>query len=62
MPQSITNSQDFLALGNLGQFIYVSPAKDLIIVRNGEEYGVKSTGEEWVVWAELFCQFAKSLP
>jgi CubicO group peptidase (beta-lactamase class C family) len=56
------NSQDFLALGNLGQFIYVSPAKNLIIVRNGEEYGVKSTGEEWVVWAELFCQFAKSLP
>ncbi len=54
--------QDFLAIGNFGQFIYVAPAKNLIIVRNGEEYGVKSKGEEWVVWADLFCQFAKSLP
>jgi CubicO group peptidase (beta-lactamase class C family) len=55
-------SHDYLALGNYGQFIYVSPAKDLIIVRNGERYGVESAGEEWVVWANLFCQFAKSLP
>jgi CubicO group peptidase (beta-lactamase class C family) len=55
-------SQDFLATGDYGQFIYVSPAKDLIIVRNGESYGVKSSGEEWVVWADAFCQFAKSLP
>jgi CubicO group peptidase (beta-lactamase class C family) len=55
-------SQDFLAVGNYGQFIYVSPAKDLIIVRNGAEYGVKSSGEEWVVWAEAFCKFALALP
>jgi CubicO group peptidase (beta-lactamase class C family) len=56
------DSQDFLAVGNFGQFIYVSPAKDLIIVRNGEEYGVESSGEEWVVWADAFCKFAMALP
>lgn len=56
------NSQDYLAMGDLGQFIYVSPEKDLIIVRNGESYGVKSVGEEWVVWGEAFCQFAGALP
>ena len=55
-------SQDYLAMGNYGQFIYVSPAKNLIIVRNGESYGVESAGEEWVVWAEIFCKFAESLP
>jgi CubicO group peptidase (beta-lactamase class C family) len=55
-------SQDYLATGNLGQYIYVSPAKNLIIVRNGDKYGVDSKGEEWVVWAELFCHFAKALP
>lgn len=56
------NSQDYLAMGDLGQFIYVSPEKDLIIVRNGESYGVKSVGEEWVVWGDAFCQFAGALP
>ncbi len=52
-------SQDFFALGNLGQFVYVSPAKDLVIVRNGERYGLKGDLE---AWAEIFCQFAKSMP
>jgi CubicO group peptidase (beta-lactamase class C family) len=56
------NSQDYLAMGNFGQFIYVSPAKNLIIVRNGEKFGVEGEGEEWVVWGDLFCQFAKALP
>jgi CubicO group peptidase (beta-lactamase class C family) len=56
------NSQDYLAMGNLGQFVYVSPEKNLIIVRNGEKYGVESKGNEWVFWGELFCQFAKALP
>lgn len=56
------NSQDFLAVGNFGQFVYVSPAKNLLIVRNGEEYGVESSGEKWVVWAEVFCKFAEALP
>ena len=56
------DSQDFLAMGNYGQYIYLSPEKNLIIVRNGEEYGVESSGEEWVVWAEAFCKFAEALP
>jgi CubicO group peptidase (beta-lactamase class C family) len=52
-------SQDFFAMGNLGQFIYISPAKNLIIVRNGERYGLAEEGKEW---GELFCQFTKALP
>lgn len=56
------HSQDFLAVGNHGQFIYISPAKDLIIIRNGAEYGVESSGEEWVVWADAFCKFAAAMP
>ena len=52
------NGQDFLAMGNYGQYIYVSPVKNLIIVRNGEDYGVS----EWAVWAEAFCKFAEALP
>jgi CubicO group peptidase (beta-lactamase class C family) len=55
-------SQDYLAMGNYGQFIYISPEKNLIIVRNGESFGVKSEGEEWVVWGDAFYQFAASLP
>jgi len=53
-----SNGQDFLAMGNYGQYIYVSPVKNLIIVRNGEDYGVS----EWAVWAEAFCKFAEALP
>ena len=53
------NPQDFFALGDHGQFVYVSPAKQLIIVRNGEEYSL--TGE-FLPWVETFCQFAKALP
>jgi CubicO group peptidase (beta-lactamase class C family) len=34
-----TPSQDFMAEGILGQFIYVNPAKDLIIVRLGKNEG-----------------------
>lgn len=37
---------DFMAEGDHGQFIYVSPANEVVIVRNGDEYGLSST--EWV--------------
>ena len=37
------DSQDFFALGNFGQFVYVSPANNMIIVRNGESYGWKAS-------------------
>jgi CubicO group peptidase (beta-lactamase class C family) len=52
-------SHDFFALGNLGQFVYVSSAKNLILVRNGERYGLQGEVEEW---AEIFCQFSRSMP
>ncbi|WP_420641341.1 serine hydrolase domain-containing protein [Candidatus Leptofilum sp.] len=47
---------DFAALGNHGQFIYVSPHKNLIIVRHGERYGVES-----FKWMQLFYDFATQL-
>ena len=53
------DSQDFFAVGNYGQFIYVSPARDMIIVRNGESYGLEG---EQVAWGDIFCQFAKEMP
>jgi CubicO group peptidase (beta-lactamase class C family) len=52
-------ANDFFAWGNLGQFIYVSPSRNLIIVRNGEKYGLPGEGAEW---AEIFYQFASALP
>ncbi len=44
---------DFFASGNHGQYIYISPSKNLIIVRNGERYGVPA--EKWV---GMFYRFA----
>ena len=44
---------DFVARGDRGQFIYVSPHKNLIIVRNGVDFGIPA--EEWLA---LFYQFA----
>jgi len=38
-------SYDFAARGDHGQFIYVSPAHQLIIVRNGLEWGIP--GRDW---------------
>ena len=37
---------DFSAQGNHGQFIYVSPANDAVIVRNGRGYGMN--GGQWM--------------
>lgn len=45
---------DFAAEGDHGQYIYVSPYKDLIIVRNSTAYGELSNGD----WLRLFYQFA----
>jgi CubicO group peptidase (beta-lactamase class C family) len=44
---------DFAAEGDKGQFIYVSPQKDLVIVRNGIDYGIPSQD-----WIKLFFDFA----
>ena len=37
---------DFYAEGDHGQFVYVSPAHRLVIVRNGTEFGI--AGSAWV--------------
>ncbi len=47
---------DFFAMGNRGQYIYISPQKKLIIVRNGIEYGISSMN-----WVRLFYEFASKL-
>jgi CubicO group peptidase (beta-lactamase class C family) len=47
---------DFYALGNKGQFVYVSPQKKLIIVRNGIIYGFPAQR-----WARLFYRFATAM-
>lgn len=51
------DGHDFFAYGNLGQYIYVSPAKNLIIVRFGERYGVPSDQ-----WLQAFYRFASDIP
>jgi hypothetical protein len=47
---------DFAAYGNYGQFIYVSPHKDLIIVRFGERYGIDASD-----WLEMFYEFSSAI-
>jgi CubicO group peptidase (beta-lactamase class C family) len=47
---------DFHAVGNKGQYIYVSPQKRVIIVRNGFDFGIPSSR-----WARLFYQLADGL-
>jgi CubicO group peptidase (beta-lactamase class C family) len=46
---------DFMALGNHGQFIYISPQKHLIILRFGESYGEITGAQRWV---DMFYGFA----
>jgi CubicO group peptidase (beta-lactamase class C family) len=46
---------DFSAIGNKGQFIYVSPQKNLLILRYGENYGEYGGAQGWV---DLFYDFA----
>lgn len=46
-----TDSGDFAAKGILGQYIYVNPSKNLIIVRLGKNYGA-------VDWMEIFVGLA----
>jgi CubicO group peptidase (beta-lactamase class C family) len=51
------NNYDFIALGNHGQFIYISPQANLVIVRFGETYGEFGNAEGWV---DLFYEFASN--
>jgi CubicO group peptidase (beta-lactamase class C family) len=45
---------DFSAAGDRGQYIYVSPSRNLIIVTNGTAYGDLDDGK----WLDLFYLFA----
>jgi CubicO group peptidase (beta-lactamase class C family) len=47
------NGYDFFAMGRYGQFIYVSPHKNLIIVRNGQQPGIDADR-----WVHMFYTFA----
>jgi CubicO group peptidase (beta-lactamase class C family) len=47
----------FSARGNCGQYIYVAPEKDLVIVRLGKEEGERGYG----YWIYLFEQLATRL-
>ncbi len=49
-----TKSGDFLANGHLGQYIYVNPAKDLVIVRLGKKPGKVKWGATFVGLAENY--------
>ena len=44
----------FAAEGDKGQFIYVSPEKNLIIVRHGVDWGITA-----LEWHRLFHDFAR---
>lgn len=46
---------DFMAQGILGQFVYVDPARDLVMVRLGRKYG-------GVAWPHVFRNVAKLYP
>ena len=46
---------DFMALGNHGQFIYISPQKNMIILRFGETYGEITGADGWI---DMFYGFA----
>lgn len=54
LPRSDKQS-DFSAVGKYGQFIYVSPEADLIIVRNGR------FGMDYDEWLGIFYQFASQI-
>lgn len=47
---------DIMAEGDHGQYIYLSPANNVIIVRNGNEYGMPSKD-----WVDAFYQVAGEL-
>ena len=56
------SSYDFYAAGNHGQYIYISPDKELIIVRNGISYGKDMDDDNINWWPIVFYQFASQFP
>lgn len=55
--QRDAQNYDFIALGNHGQFIYISPQNNLIILRFGESYGEFGGAQGWV---DMFYDFASN--
>ncbi|MDH3227846.1 MAG: beta-lactamase family protein [Thermoleophilia bacterium] len=53
----------FMAEGNFGQYIYVAPEPDVVIVRFGREYGYGHRFKDGLpgTWPELFGQIADDL-
>ncbi len=47
------DAYDFTGEGDKGQYIYVSPQKHLVIIRNSIEDGMG-----WSAWIQLFYRFA----
>jgi CubicO group peptidase (beta-lactamase class C family) len=54
--QRSENDYDFMARGDHGQYIYVSPHNKLIIVRMGEQFGI-----DRIEWLKIFYQFARDI-
>lgn len=52
------HNYDFIAEGNHGQFIYIAPHKNLIILRFGESYGSFYGSKGWL---DMFYSFANNL-
>lgn len=52
-PDKRNRKNDFMALGHRGQYIYVSPQKNLVIVRTGIDPGVRLGA-----WQNIFYDFA----
>ena len=48
---------DFIAQGNHGQFIYISPNKNMIILRFGESYGEFHSSKGWL---DMFYNFSSN--
>ena len=50
-----TDLNDFFALGNKGEYLYIIPSKKIIIIRLGFEYGMFTPAP--FSWPELFYEF-----
>jgi len=53
--QRDNQNYDFMALGNYGQLIYISPQSNLIILRYGESYGEFGDAQGWF---DMFYKFS----
>lgn len=50
------HNNDFFGMGNKGEYVYICPQKNLIIIRLGFEYGLPTPSS--FSWPALFYQFA----